>query len=511
MRLDTPKRNHASLIVLYHYFHPDDVVSARLFSDLAVAAREKGLHVVAMPSVRSCHDGRAAYSRREEWEGGSIRRVWRPGWRQSSNKGRILNALAMLVGWTWRALVTPRSKHEVMIVGTDPILGVLVAIPWRLLRPRSTIIHWCHDVYPQAAVADGVLRADSLVVWMLNRVLRIAYRRCDVIADLGMCMRGKMLEARGEVASSEGLVARGEVGATVGGVGLSCSVGDGEPEGLRAGGLGPGRGNLPEGLRPSACNDEVGDLGVANSCAAENRPVQRVGPEGWRPSAHDDNEDGDCERRDLKNRFVTVTPWSLVEPESVVESDARVRAELFGTARLGLLYSGNFGRAHEFEGFLSLARRLRTDEIGLCFAGRGPRMEELRQLVDSADSNIHFAGFASEEELALRLGAADIHLVSLRESWTGTVVPSKFFGALAVGRPVLFVGSDRCAIAQWIRRFRVGWVLSAGDEDAVADELRAYAADPEAQRAMKLRCWETYGREFSRRVQIGKLLREVGG
>lgn len=454
-----------TIILLYHYFHPDDVVSARLFSDIAVAARGEDWSVTAMPSVRSCHDGRAAYSRCEEWEGGSIRRVWRLGWRQSSNKGRILNALAMLVGWTWRALVTPRSKHEVMIVGTDPILGVLVAIPWRLLRPRSTIVHWCHDVYPQAAVADGVLRADSLIVRMLNRILRIAYRRCDVIADLGTCMREKMLEARGErgreVASGEGLVARGEIGATVGGADLSRSVGDGEPEGLR-------------------------------------------------PSAHDANEERDGERRDLQTRFVTVTPWSLVEPESVVESDARVREKLFGTARLGLLYSGNLGRAHEFEGFLSLARRLRTDEIGLCFAGRGPRMEELRQLVDSADSNIHFAGFASEEELALRLGAADIHLVSLRESWTGTVVPSKFFGALAVGRPVLFVGSDQCAIAQWIRRFRVGWVLSPGDEDAVADEMRAYAADPEAQRAMKLRCWETYGREFSRRVQIGKLLREVG-
>ena len=54
------------------------------------------------------------------------------------------------------------------------------------------------------------------------------------------------------------------------------------------------------------------------------------------------------------------------------------------------------------------------------------------------DRNIGFAGFADESRVAARLAAVDVHLVTLRQSCTGAVIPSKFFGALAAGRPVLF-------------------------------------------------------------------------
>jgi len=116
-----------------------------------------------------------------------------------------------------------------------------------------------------------------------------------------------------------------------------------------------------------------------------------------------------------------------------------------------------------------------------------------------------FAGFASEEELGKRLGAADVHMVSLAPNWTGAVVPSKFFGALAVGRPVLFAGSRKSAIARWIEEFDVGWVL---DDDAsverVAMQLREFAADPSRMKAMREHCFEVYHREFSKAVQMEK-------
>ena len=73
---------------------------------------------------------------------------------------------------------------------------------------------------------------------------------------------------------------------------------------------------------------------------------------------------------------------------------------------------------------------------------------------------MRFAGFAPESELEKRLAAADIHLVSLRPEWTGVVVPSKFFGSLAAGRPVVFAGGPDSAIARWIHEFGVGWVLT---------------------------------------------------
>ncbi len=427
-----------SVYLLYHFFHPDDVVSARLFSDLAVDLTAAGFDVVAVPSIRSCHGGSVRLSRGERWAGGQIRRVWRPDWPQHKNWGRFGNTLFMLIAWTWLALTHRRSRNEVMIVGTDPVLAVLVAISWRILRPRSRIIHWCHDLYPDAAVADGMIADDAWWVRLLRRFLAAAYRRCDVVVDLGLCMRTRLVET---------LQPASERDATV-----------------------------SAAIRPKMSRDqETVDDGAADS-----------GHDWW--SGH----------------HATLVPWSLVEPETVVDADPRVREDLFGDCRLSLLYSGNFGKAHFFDSLLELARRLRGESIGFCFAGRGLQLDEVRAAMTVADQNIRFAGFADEADLAARLAAADIHLVTLRENWTGAVVPSKFFGALAAGRPVLFAGDPSSAIAGWITRYDIGWVLTADSLDRIVDSLRELAADPSGQAELRQRCFDVYHAEFSRRVQVSR-------
>lgn len=403
------------VILLYHFFHPDDVISARLFTELGERAAAEGWDVVAMPSVRSCHDGAARLLNREHYNGIDIKRVWRPAWRQASHRGRLGNTLAILLNWAWRAVVTGRRRNECMIVGTDPPLGVLAAIPWRLFRPRSRIIHWCHDLYPHAAIAEGIFRTESMPVRLLDVLLRLAYRRCDAIVDLGPCMRNLMAKA----------------------------------------------------LDPAGS--------IAQQSGKPSRPL------------------------------LTLTPWSLVEPESIPVSDPAVREELFGSADLGLLYSGNLGRAHLYQPFLDLSRQLLGHSLGFCYAGRGPRMDELKRSLEDRDQNVRFAGFASESELTARLAAADIHMVSLQDSWTGTVVPSKFFGALAVGRPVLYAGSRESAIAGWIEQFKVGWVLDNADAcQRVAQQLQSVAADRSQLKQLQAHCFAVYRAEFSRQVQLDR-------
>ena len=136
-------------------------------------------------------------------------------------------------------------------------------------------------------------------------------------------------------------------------------------------------------------------------------------------------------------------PWALAEPPGPAVADPRIRAELFPRAKLALLYSGTMGRAHDHRAFLALARACRArsgDDVAFCFSSRGNRQDELRAAVTPADTNVGFVPFADEAALEARLGAADLHLVSLQPEWAGIVVPSKFFGSLAVGRPVLYAG-----------------------------------------------------------------------
>jgi glycosyltransferase involved in cell wall biosynthesis len=176
---------------------------------------------------------------------------------------------------------------------------------------------------------------------------------------------------------------------------------------------------------------------------------------------------------------------------------------------MGLLYSGSFGRAHAFERTLSLARRLRGAGVAFGFSVRGNAESKLRAAVTGVDANIGFHSFVADEQLDGRLGAADIHIVTLRDEWTGAVVPSKFFGALAAGRPVLFEGSPDCAIAQWIMKYKVGWVLTAESEERIAAELSSLCEQPPRLEELSKRAHEVYVSNFSRKSVLDGWHREL--
>lgn len=140
--------------------------------------------------------------------------------------------------------------------------------------------------------------------------------------------------------------------------------------------------------------------------------------------------------------------------------------------------------------------------VSFCFACRGFRADELLRQVSSEDTNIRMVDFASEDELERHLAAADMHLISLRDEWTGVVVPSKFFGSLAVGRPVIYDGPKDSSVAQWIQEFSVGAVLDVHDiESAIQYLSRLLEADGSIQE-LQARAYRAYVENFSR----GKIL-----
>ena len=72
------------------------------------------------------------------------------------------------------------------------------------------------------------------------------------------------------------------------------------------------------------------------------------------------------------------------------------------------------------------------------------------------------------------LESGDIHLVSLCQDAEGLLVPSKFYASLAVGRPCIFVGSQRSEIAYVLREFKAGQVIPQGEGDMLAQVILNY-------------------------------------
>ena len=383
-----------SVLIFYHFFHPDDVVSALHKNGLAQGLSQRGWDVEAMPCNRGCRDSSKTYPASGNLDRIAISRIWRPNFKQSNTGlGRIINALWMIAAWSLKAF---QRKPDVIIIGTDPVLSILTAIPWRLIRPKTRIVHWCFDLHPEGAVSEGIIKSGGVLEAVIKYFCGIAYRKCDLLVDLGDCMRSRLQRYPG---------------------------------------------------------------------------VDRV-------------------------RCTTIAPWALTEPEAALAVDSAER-KIVGDARLVLMYSGNLGRCHCCDNILSLARKLRNKDIQFTFSVRGNAVDDLKRKISPEDSNISVVDFAPLEQLEQRLSAADIHIVSLRDEWTGLAIPSKFFGAIASGRPVLFSGSRHSAIARWIEEFRLGWVLTDDNIDSLADEFQEFSDNPESLKQMFPHCHEIYQKHFS--------------
>lgn len=150
-------------------------------------------------------------------------------------------------------------------------------------------------------------------------------------------------------------------------------------------------------------------------------------------------------------------------------------------------YSGNLGRAHQWNALHKIALEV-SDEPNLLIRviGSGTGYEALRTIGNGELSNLAFSDFQPLEILSQSLSAIDVHIVLLEPSMEGSIVPSKFYGALAVGRPVLFIGSKTGELARIINDAECGWVFADGEIGAAADKLKFLNLNrEEAQRCGK--------------------------
>ncbi len=160
--------------------------------------------------------------------------------------------------------------------------------------------------------------------------------------------------------------------------------------------------------------------------------------------------------------------WSGVDlKENALPESRELRKQRGWENKLVFLYSGNMGLGHSLEDFLALAKWSENrPDLLFAFYGDGKRRQEVK---DFRDKNpgvaLEMGDYVAEELLTPHLLSADVHLASLKPEWDGCMVPSKVQGIFASGRPLLFVGSETCAIGEWINDAEAGWVVAPGDHE----------------------------------------------
>jgi len=168
--------------------------------------------------------------------------------------------------------------------------------------------------------------------------------------------------------------------------------------------------------------------------------------------------------------------------------------------RFVVLFSGNFGRVNEFATVLDAARRLRArEDVIFLFVGDGARAAEIEDFIRRESvTNVRMLPYQPREALRYSLAAGDAHLVTLAEGLAGLSVPSKAYGILAAGRPVLFVGDPRSDVARLVEEHGCGEVVPAGDGGRLAEIIAAWAEDRAKPAAMGERARTLFASRFDR-------------
>jgi glycosyltransferase involved in cell wall biosynthesis len=118
------------------------------------------------------------------------------------------------------------------------------------------------------------------------------------------------------------------------------------------------------------------------------------------------------------------------------------------------------------------------------FAGGGPQRKELDEFCRRRGiANVSFRPYVMREHLGGSLAEGHIGLVTQKPATLGAVVPSKTYGLMAAGRPVLYVGPAAATPAKVISRFDCGWNFECGDVDGVVELLQYLVNHPEEIRA----------------------------
>ncbi len=177
-------------------------------------------------------------------------------------------------------------------------------------------------------------------------------------------------------------------------------------------------------------------------------------------------------------------------------------------------YSGNMGRAHEFETILDASGDLiNREDIVFLLIGNGKKREWLENEVKRRNlKNVFFKPLQPDETLALSLGVSDIHLVTLEPSLEGLIVPSKIYGILAAGRPTIYVGDTQSEISELLATHHCGASVSRSDSKKLASQICAWVSDRDILSQMGRNARHVFEEKFDKPLALAQwaaLIRNV--
>lgn len=140
-----------------------------------------------------------------------------------------------------------------------------------------------------------------------------------------------------------------------------------------------------------------------------------------------------------------------------------------------VMHSGNIGHAQNLDALVRATTFLRDlEDLVVSLIGGGARQTTLVELADRLEADhVRFFGYQPRELLSLSLSTADVHVVGLARGLSGYVVPSRLYGILAAGRPVIVAADPESETARVVLEEGCGVLVPPGRPELLAQAIRA--------------------------------------
>ncbi len=224
---------------------------------------------------------------------------------------------------------------------------------------------------------------------------------------------------------------------------------------------------------------------------------------------------------DMRNRILAkgIDPARVVvvrdgaelsaEPGSAVKLDESVIEAIRGGFKFVLLHAGNLGFYGAWDTLLEGARQLAADGVGLVFVGDGAQREKLES-ASCGMPNVRFLPYFPANKIPSVLAAADAHVITVKRGLEGVVVPSKMYGILAAGKPIVAVAPGECDVVSLGNR--KGFAISADPEDPLGLAERVRELLSEASRVHRMgKAAAAAAPEYEREQELRKLVEVLEG
>jgi glycosyltransferase involved in cell wall biosynthesis len=222
---------------------------------------------------------------------------------------------------------------------------------------------------------------------------------------------------------------------------------------------------------------------------------------------------------DMRRRILAkgVDPATLVIVRDGVEIAASTAASpaldqqvidaIHGNFRFVLLHAGNLGFYGAWDTLLSGAASLAGDGIGLVFVGDGAQRPRLEAAAANIP-NVRFLPFFPANKVSSVLAAADAHIITIKRGLEGVVVPSKMYGILAAGKPIVAVAPRECDVVSLGEE--KGFSISADPDDPAGfAQLARQLSQAPAKLQEMARAALAAAPEFERARELAKLVRII--